>query len=169
MTPSTVERSEADQDRAGGVQKGVNIVDPHDLARDSKGRWLPGQTPATALSLTHDKAVAMGRKGAERRAELTAAKTRKETLAIVQEHVGEMRTVSGPSEAVAIMAGEFVRSALANAMDKPRDAATAAKLALRLADMLPQENRATAVAAVQVVVSQPPAALDAEWRDLDGD
>lgn len=166
MTNDLDQATDAPQDREGGVQKGVNIVDPHNMARDSRGRFLPGQTPNTAVSLSHDKAVAAGYKGAERRRELAAQHARRYVTEAMQQGGLDAK---GPAQAVGMMAGEFAKSALANAMDKPRDATAAAKLALKLADMLPEDRRSVAVAAVQVVVSQPPAALDAEWRDLDGD
>ena len=138
------------------------IVDPHNMARDAKGRFLPGQMPNTALSLSHDRALEMGRRGVERRRELSAKLARAEVLKAVKEGGMDAR---GSAEAVGMIAGEFARSALANAMDKPRDAVPAAKLALRLADMLPEDRQRSAVAAVQVVVTAGASmdAVEGEW------
>ena len=139
------------------------LVDPHNMARDAKGRFLPGQMPNTALSLSHERAVEMGKRGAERKRELAAKYARKYVTEAVQ--AGGL-DAKGPSEAVGMMAGEFAKSALANAMDKPRDAVPAAKLALRLADMLPEDRQRAAVAAVQVIVNGGDVtAMDAEWAD----
>jgi len=141
------------------------LVDVRNMARDAKGRFLPGQMPNTALSLSHERAVEMGRRGAERKRGLAAKYARKYVTEAVQ--AGGL-DAKGPAEAVGMMAGEFAKSALANAMDKPRDAVPAAKLALRLADMLPEERQRAAVAAVQVVVSGGDVtAMDAEWA-VDG-
>ena len=140
------------------------LVDPHNMARDAKGRWLPGQTPNTALSLSADRAREMGLRGVERRRELAAKYARAEVLKAVKDGGMDAR---GPAEAVGMIAGEFARSALANAMDKPRDAVPAAKLALRLADMLPEDRQRAAVAAVQVVVTAGGRldAVEGEWSE----
>ena len=52
-----------------------------------------------------------------------------------------------PSDAYGELAAEFARSALANAMDKPRDATAAAKLALSLARMAPADHQQQSAAA----------------------
>ena len=140
------------------------VVDPHNMARDAQGRFLPGQMPATALSRTHDRAVEIGRRGGERRRELAAMHARAEGVKAMQEGGFDAK---GPAQAVGMLAGEFAKSALANAMDKPRDAVPAAKLALRLADMLPEERRgAQAAAVVNVTVGGGDTrAIDAEWAE----
>jgi ABC-type branched-subunit amino acid transport system substrate-binding protein len=56
--------------------------------------------------------------------------------------------------AVGYLAGEAYASALANMMDKPREAVDAGKFALKLADMAPQEDRQSGpIAAVQIIMA----------------
>ena len=144
------------------------IVDPHNMAKDARGRWLPGQTPNTAFSLTHERAVEAGRKGGERRRELAAQKARKEATVAVREAGGlSAEHVKGPAGAVGYIAGELVRTSLANMIEKPRDIVPALKLALRLADMLPEDRQRSAVAAVQVVVTAGGRldAVEGEWTE----
>ena len=126
------------------------------------GRFVSG--PLVPMFTDRAKAVEAGRKGAEARREKAAAYSRKYVTEAVQQGGLDAK---GPAQAVGMMAGEFARSALANAMDKPRDAVHAAKLALKLADMLAPEQRGGSVAAVQVVVTAG-AELDSvegEWVD----
>lgn len=86
-----------------------------------------------------------------RRREVAAQKARAAITKAAQDGGFDAR---GPTDAYAAMAGELARSALANAMDKPRDAVPAAKLSLRLADMLPAEQAAPPVAGARLELSQ---------------
>ena len=83
---------------------------------------------------------------------MAKAKARARMVDAYREHTG--KPGGQASDAYGEIAGEFTRSALANAMDKPRDAVHAAKLALRLADMLPADDkRAAPAVAIQINVS----------------
>ncbi len=117
-----------------------------------KGRFVPGIKPTTAIQSSEQ-----GRAMAARRIEVSAAKARKRMVEAYQEHTGKPGGL--PSDAYAEIASEFTRSALANAMNKPRDAVHAAKLALKLADMLPADDKQANVGvAVQVVLAPEAAA-----------
>ena len=74
-----------------------------------------------------------------RRLELAEQKARAGLVAAYEHHTG--KAGGRPSDAYGELAAEFARSALANAMDKPRDATAAAKLALSLARMAPADHQ----------------------------
>ena len=97
-------------------------------------RFLPGQAPTTAIK-TSEQGRAMNR----RRLELAEQKARAGLVAAYEHHTG--KAGGRPSDAYGELAAEFARSALANAMDKPRDATAAAKLALSLARMAPADQQ----------------------------
>jgi len=106
------------------------------IIRDEKGRFLPGTEPCGKITTSE-----RGRELAARRVEVAAAKARAKLVQAYMEHTG--KPGGRPTDAYGELAGEFARSAYANAMDKPRDAVHAAKLALKLADMLPGDDKAT--------------------------
>jgi hypothetical protein len=110
------------------------------------GQFLTGPTEGKITSSERGRELAL------RRHEVSQSKARKGLVKAYEEHTG---TPGGrPSDAYGELAAEFARSALANAMEKPRDATAAAKLALRLADMLPADERAAVpVVAVQINVA----------------
>jgi len=97
-------------------------------------RFLPGKAPTTAIK-TSEQGRAMNR----RRLELAEQKARAGLVAAYEHHTG--KAGGRPSDAYGELAAEFARSALANAMDKPRDATAAAKLALSLARMSPADQQ----------------------------
>jgi len=110
------------------------------------GRFLKGSRPTTGI-MPGDSNRA--REMNQRRQVLAQQKARAKMVEAYTEHTG--RPGGQPSDAYGEIAGEFTRSALANAMDKPRDAVHAAKLALRLAAMLPEdEKRTVPVVAIQI-------------------
>ena len=127
------------------MEDNAPIVLSNGTLKDAKtGRFLPGIRPSTAIS-SSEQGAAMAR----RRAVVSAAKARAKMVEAYCEHTG--KPGGRPSDAYGEIAGEFTRSALANAMDKPRDAVHAAKLALRLAAMLPEdEKRSVPVVAIQI-------------------
>jgi len=103
-------------------------------------RFLPGKAPTTAIK-TSEQGRAMNR----RRLELAEQKARAGLVAAYEHHTG--KAGGRPSDAYGELAAEFARSALANAMDKPRDATAAAKLALSLARMAPADHQQQSAAA----------------------
>ena len=143
------------------------VVDPHNMARDAKGWWLPGQRPATGIMPgDSERARMLGRLGGQRRRELAAARAREAIVEVVREAGGvSTERVRGPAGAVGYIAGELVRTSLANMIEKPRDIAPTLKLGLRLADMLPAENKGAQAAAIVTVTvgGGDTRAIDAEW------
>lgn len=116
-----------------------------------KGRIVKGPTVPMIQSSEDGKRMNL------RRQEVCAAKARAKLVQAYEEHTG--KPGGRPSDAYAEIASEFTRSALANAMDKPRDAVHAAKLALKLAAMLPADDKQANVGvAVQVVLAPEAAA-----------
>jgi len=87
-------------------------------------RFISGPT---VHPITKANAHEMGARALEAR----RRKARAEVVAAAEQHTGK----SGlkPSDAWAVIAGEAARSALANMMDKPRDAVHAAKLSRDMA------------------------------------
>ena len=113
------------------------------LVDTARGRIVAGSHPTTAIRTSE-----RGRELAARRTELAKAKARK---AISEAYEQDSGKPGRPTDAYAQLAGEFYRSAIANAMDKPREAVQASAHALRLADMLPADDkRAAPAVAVQV-------------------
>ena len=109
------------------------IVLSNGSLKDPKtGQFLPGIRPTSAISSTE-----RARELAGLRQQKAAQHARK---ALVEAVAAAGYDARGPAQATGLIAGEFARSALANAMDKPRDAVSAAKFALRVADMLPDER-----------------------------
>ena len=131
------------------------------MLRDDKGRFLPGSVPSGTIRTSE-----RGRELAQRRHEVARIKARQAIADAYAEHAGKQG--ARPTDAYAGMADEFARSAYANALDKPREAVEAGKFALRLADMLPADERATAVAAVSLTLNITPAGA-AVLRELVGD
>ena len=121
-------------------------------------RFLPGSKPTTAIQGSED-----GRRLANRRQEL-AGKAARQALALKAQEQG---LACSPVAAYGLLAGEAYDSALANMLDKPREAAEVSKLALRLAGMLPADDRqAQAVAAVQIVLAPEVARfIEGVWRE----
>ena len=153
----------------GGIVEDKPIVDPKNMARDAKGLWLPGQRPATGIMPgDSERARMLGKMGGERRRQLAAQRARDAITEVVREAGGvSTEHVKGPAGAVGYIAGELVRTSLANMIEKPRDIAPALKLGLRLADMLPEDRQRAAVAAVQVVVTAGGRldAVEGEWTE----
>src|SRR3990170_2216263 len=118
------------------------------LKNPRTGQFLPGVRPSTALDPARSQELVERRRvlAAERRERdemrrmLAARASRDALVRVVAEEVGQHITTA--SAAVGEIAAEFARSALANAMDKPRDATSAAKLAL-------ESGSATIVAQLQ--------------------
>ena len=150
------------------------LVDPHNMARDAKGRFLPGQLPATAIMPGDSQ---RGRLLAKRRQE-AGARAAREALA---DRAAERGLQRSPVAAVGLMAGMayeaglsgFVGDRVVNAdgsewtrVDR-RGGVVAAALALKLADMLPEDRQRAAVAAVQVVVTAGGRldAVEGEWTE----
>ena len=141
QAPSDTREGEA----ATSLPNGAVRVLANGTPVDSKGRFLPGVKPATAIQGSED-----GRRLANRRQEL-AGKAARQALALKAQEQG---LACSPIAAYGLLAGEAYDSALANMLDKPREAAEVSKLALRLAGMLPADDRqAQAVAAVQIVLA----------------
>ena len=102
-------------------------------------------------------------------------KARQEMVRAAEEYTG--KTGLTPAGAYAAMAGEFTRSALVNAMDKPRDATAAAKLVLHMTDQAPaeqpqQEQRPRVVIQVNAIVADGirrlfPEVFEGEARELE--
>ena len=134
----------------------------------AKGRIVSGPTRGM---ITRENAGQMQQLAREAR----YRKARAEFVRAAEEHTG--RTGLKSSDAYAVMQGEFSRSALANAMEKPRDATAAAKLALHMADMAPaeqpqQEQRPRVVIQVNAIVADGirrlfPEVFEGEARELE--
>ena len=116
------------------VQPTVIVLRNGTLKDPITHRFLPGKAPTTAIK-TSEQGRAMNR----RRLELAEQKARAGLVAAYEHHTG--KAGGRPSDAYGELAAEFARSALANAMDKPRDATAAAKLALSLARMSPADQQ----------------------------
>ena len=99
----------------------------------TKGRIVSGPTKPHFTKENSGQMQALAREARYRKA-------RAEMVRAAEQHSG--KTGLTPAGAYAVMAGEFTMSALANAMDKPRDAVPAAKLVLHMADMAPAEAKA---------------------------
>jgi hypothetical protein len=100
-----------------------------------------------------------------------AGKAARAALALKAQEQG---LACSPVAAYGLLAGEAYNSALANMMDKPREAAEVSKLALRLAHMLPEADKQQTIGvAVQVVLSPEGAisasrqVLDAGWQEAE--
>ena len=110
--------------------------------RGKGGKFLPGSKPTTAIQTSEQ-----GKALANRRTELAAASARH----ALAERARAEGLKASPVAAYGLLAGEAYDSARANIMDKPREAVEAGKFALRLASMLPSEDKtASANVAVQV-------------------
>jgi len=143
------------------LPEGIRRLRNGTLYDEKHSRFVSG--PTTSMIPKGDSAA--GRAMAQRRNEIAAAKARAKMVEAYQQHTG--RPGGRPTDAYGELAGEFTRSALANAMDKPRDAVPAAKFALQLARMLPAEERPGSVTAVQVNVTGGDrlAAVESRWAD----
>jgi hypothetical protein len=152
QAPSDTENAEATvKSPAGPI-----IVDPHLMPRDAKGHFLPGYKPTSSIVSSEQ-----GRQLGLRRQEVAAQKARKALVEAYEQHTGKPGGRS--PDAYGELAGEFARSAFANAMNKPREGVEAGKFALRLAHMLPEADKA---AQVQVgVVIQLGDELRKAWLD----
>ena len=106
---------------------------------------------------------ARGRELALIRVEKAKAASRK-ALAEVAEELGLDKS---SVKAVGALAGESYKSAMANMMDKPREAVEAGKFALRLADMLPQADvQQGPIAAVQIIMApEAQSFVDGLWTE----
>jgi len=113
---------------------------------DSRGRFLPGAQPTTAIAKGDS---ARGRELAARLREKCAASAR---LALAERAEAEGLQRS-PAAAYGLLAGEAYDSARANIMDKPREGVEAGKFALRLGQLLPTEDKTQNVQAVQIVLA----------------
>ena len=108
------------------------------------GHFLAGVRPTSVIASSE-----RGRELVARRRELAGAASRRALVAAASEHIGAQ--VAGPAAAVGVIAEAWAQSALANAMDKPRESVMAGMGALKLAGMAPAEERSQAPAvAVQV-------------------
>src|SRR3989304_468633 len=132
------------------------------LKNPRTGQFLPGVRPSTALDPARPpsrewgdrrRALAGERREREEMRRMLAARASRDALVrVVAEEVGQHITTA--SAAVGGIAAEFGRRARGNAMDKPRDATSAAKLALELSDMAPvPAAERQAAASVQVTLS----------------
>ena len=111
------------------------------------GHFLPGVRPTSVIASSE-----RGRELVARRRELAGAASRRALVAAASEHIGSQ--VAGPAAAVGVIAEAWAQSALANAMDKPRESVMAGMGALKLAGMAPAEERSQAPAvAIQINVS----------------
>ena len=164
-----IERSAPnDTENAEAIAKspsGPIIVDPHFMPRDSKGHFLKGYAPNTGIMRGDSQRA--GELNA-RRQELAASKARAALVEAYTEHTG--KPGGRPSDAYGELAGEFARSALANAMNKPREGVEAGKFALRLAKMLPEADKAANVAVAVQIVLAPEAAsfIEGVWTATSG-
>jgi len=138
---------------------GPIVVDPHFMPRDAKGHFLPGYKATSAIA-TSQQASAMN----QRRNEVAASKARASLALAYEQHTGKP---GRPTDAYAEIAGEFARSALANAMDKPREGVEAGKFALRLARMLPEADKQQNIGVAVQIVLAPEAASFVEgiWTE----
>jgi len=150
-----------DAETSSKSPSGPIVVDPHFMPRDAKGHFLPGYRPTSSIA-TSEQARSMGL----RRNELAAQKARAAIAEAYEQHTGKP---GRPTDAYGELAGEFARSALANAMNKPREGVEAGKFALRLAKMLPEADKAANVAVAVQIVLAPEAAsfIEGVWTDAE--
>ncbi len=139
---------------------GPIVMAPRDMPRDAKGHWLPGYKPTTSIMSSEQ-----GSQLAHRRQELAAVKARAALVEAYTEHTG--KPGGRPTDAYGELAGEFARSALANAMNKPREGVEAGKFALRLAGMLPEADKQQAIGVAVVIQLAPEAAsfVEGVWEE----
>ena len=180
MTPSTESNPEADPVPAGGVPKvgdiidGKVVVDPRKMLRDDRGRWLPGQRPTTGIVPGDTaRASAMAKRLHEKRA--IAARN------ALADRAAERGLARSPVAAAGLLAGMAFEGALSGfSGDKVvnadgsewyrvdrRGGVAAGTLALKLADMMPQERNVQQVALQQVVVTggRQLDAIEGEWEE----
>ena len=123
-----------DEQKPETVAEPTVIILSNGTRKDPKtGYFLSGPDKAHQ-PITKANAKEMSRRGAEAR----IRKARQEIIRAAEEHTGRegLRT----SDAYAVIAGEAVRSGLANMMDKPRDAVPAVKLGLQMGKIAPTEE-----------------------------
>jgi hypothetical protein len=119
--------------KVGDIVDGKVVVDPKHMLRGDKGRWLPGQLPKNAM--TSDRAREL--------ATLRWTKAEQATRAAIKAKAldGSLNANSAP-EAFGAAVGEVYAGAVANAMDRPHDAARALKFVGQAAGLLrPQERQ----------------------------
>ena len=107
------------------------------MLRDEQGRFLPGQQPPGMIR-SSEQASAL----AKRRHELAGIAARKALAEKAQEQGAQRSSIA----AVGLLAGVMYDGAIANAMDKPREAVAAGRFCLQLADMAPASSRQAATA-----------------------
>lgn len=124
------------------------------------GRFLPGSKPTTGIAPGDSRRA---RELSTRRHELAAREARR----ALAERAAADGLQRSPVAAYGVLAGMAYDSALANMLDKPREAVEAGKFTLRLAGMLPEVDRA-AVSQTAVVINLAPDAagfVDSVWRE----
>jgi len=138
--------------------EGTEIVPSH-VRVLSNGTWLdtqthkflPGHKPTTGIM--PGDSVRAGELSARRIEK--AGRLARQALAERAEAEGLQRS---PAAAYGVLAGLAYDSATANMLDKPREAVEAGKFSLRLARMLPSEEKQQNVQAVQIVLAPEAAA-----------
>ena len=125
---------------------------------DSRGRFLPGVKPATAIQGSEQ-----GRQLRQRQVEQGAIAARR----ALAERAAEQGVQRSPAAAVGLLAGMSYDASLANLMDKPREGVEAGKFALRLAGMLPADDRQAAAVAAVVIQLAPEARdfVEGVWHE----
>jgi len=158
MTPSAEDPKDTEPEPEGGVHEvgdkpEVVSILANGTPVDAKHRFLPGTIPTNAM--TSDRARDLARM----RWAKAEKHTREQLVAAVKEHGVDARS---PAEAWGVAAGEVARGALANAMDRPHDAARALKFVGQAAGLLrPQERTSNLpTLAVQVNIG---AGVEASW------
>ena len=102
---------------------------------------------------------------AVRRQEL-AGKAARQALALKAQEQG---LACSPVAAYSLLAGQAYDASLANLMDKPREGVEAGKFALRLAGMLPADDRQAQAVAAVVIQLAPEARefVEGVWHEAD--
>ena len=141
----------------------VRVLSNGTLLDTETHRFLPGVIPTTGIQRGDSKRAS---ELAARRHEL-AGKAARQALADKAAAQGLQRS---PVAAYGLLAGEAYDSALANMMDKPREAAEVSKLALRLAGMLPADDRQAQAVAAVVIQLAPEARefVEGVWHEAEG-
>jgi len=152
MTPSAEDPKDTKPEAEGGVPKvgdiidGKVVVDPSNMARGERGRWLPGQRPITgimpgdtnrALDMRARRTASWARGGGKGLKRAAAEYAEKHGITL--------------EEAAEVYAEEIGKGVLANAVDKPHDASRALVNVAKMAQLIEDRQR-TAQTAVQVNV-----------------
>lgn len=159
QAPNDTQDAEAITKSPSGTE-GLRVLSNGTLFDPVRGRFVAGGKPTTAIQ---DSAA--GRQLGLRRQEIAAQKARAALVEAYTQHTG--KPGGRPSDAYGELAGEFARSALANAMNKPREGVEAGKFALRLAKMLPEADKQQNIGVAVQIVLAPEAASFVEgiWSE----